>query len=286
MRADLEQALEALQENRPGAAEAALKLLQDTVYSFSMKVCGHREDAEDTMQNTLLKAMKQLDKFSNAKALGVWLFKVAKNCCLMSRRRSKFAPKEHLSIEVLMPERSELDRLAAAGTPEQFALQNESAGRLQKAVLKLPPEYRIVLVLHDMEEMSAEEIAKITGLTPGNVRVRLHRARVFLRNELSGACKTRRKKSPRKPLGCKDLFASLSDYLDGQMDVRHCDDIEKHLEGCHPCQAFLSSLRRTVELARHHEPGQLDPKFSEQTRAALLAAYQRAVAGLPKQKNT
>ena len=112
MRPEVEQAIATLQRGEPGAAEQALALLQDTVFSFSMKVCGQREDAEDTMQETLLQAMRKLPSFSSPKALAVWLYKVAKSRCLMSRRRSKFAPREHLSIEVLMPDRKQLERLA------------------------------------------------------------------------------------------------------------------------------------------------------------------------------
>lgn len=64
-----------------------------------MKVCGQRQDAEDTMQEVLLKSVASLPKFGSPKALMVWLYKVAKNRRLMSRRKSKFAPKKKLSLE-------------------------------------------------------------------------------------------------------------------------------------------------------------------------------------------
>jgi len=258
MRPELEQALAGLQKNEPGALERALGLLQDTVYSFSMRVCGHREDAEDTMQETLMQAAKQLPRFDSPKALAVWLYKVAKSRCLMSRRKSRFAPKEHLSLEVLMPDRAELERLSQAGadTPERLLLAGESSETVQSAVMRLPPEYRLILVLHDMEGLSTDEIARVMSLREGTVRVRLHRARVFVRNELTtqtaGGRKEltpgrkkggrREKVTKTKPAGCKDLFAKLSDYFDGQLDPGRCDDIEKHMDGCDPCKAFLESL--------------------------------------------
>ena len=85
----LEQALELIREDRPEAVEQALALLQNTVYSFSMKVCGHPEDAEDTMQDVLVKLLPYLRKFENPQALSVWLYKVARNRCLMNRRGDK-----------------------------------------------------------------------------------------------------------------------------------------------------------------------------------------------------
>ena len=94
-----------IQRKDSKSLEEALALLQKTIFSFSMKVCGQRQDAEDTMQEVLLKSVPNLPRFDNAKALMVWLYKVAKNRCLMSRRRSKYAPKEDLSLDELMPDR-------------------------------------------------------------------------------------------------------------------------------------------------------------------------------------
>src|ERR1700745_100303 len=178
MRSEIEQAVQLLQRDDDDSLEEALALLQKTVFSFSMKVCGQRQDAEDTMQEVLLKSVPNLPKFDSPKALMVWLYKVAKTRCLMSRRKSKFAPEENLSLEQLRPDRQELQRLSGSpdGTPETSLLRRESAKRLRKAVQRLPPEYRLILVLHDMEELSDEAVSEITGLRPGTIRVRLHRA--------------------------------------------------------------------------------------------------------------
>src|ERR1700757_3257974 len=105
MRSEIEQAIQLLQRDDDDALEQALALLQNTVFSFSMKVCGQRQDAEDTMQEVLLQSVPSLSKFDSPRALMVWLYKVAKSRCLMSRRKSKFAPKEALSLEELMPDR-------------------------------------------------------------------------------------------------------------------------------------------------------------------------------------
>src|SRR5450755_2809005 len=136
MRSDIEQAVQLLRQCDDAALEQALTLLQNTVFSFSMRVCGQRQDAEDTMQEVLVKSVPYLPKFESPKALVVWLYKVAKNRCLMSRRRSKFAPKEALSLEGLMPDRKELERLSDNGSvnPEMFAIRSEEAGRLRQSI--------------------------------------------------------------------------------------------------------------------------------------------------------
>jgi len=270
--------------------ERALALLQDTVFSFSMKVCGHRENAEDTMQETLLKAVPYLHRFDSPKALGVWLYKVAKNNCLMSRRRSKFAPRQNLSLEELMPDREHLRLLHSDGdgTPEHALLQKESSEQLQQAVLKLPPPYRLVLVLHDMEGLTTDEIARVMTLREGTVRVRLHRARVYVRNELTktrGGLRARKRKPRQRPRRCKELFAELSGYLDGALDDQLCEELEKHMDGCQPCQAFLHSLEQTIEQCRHHCPARLSQRAAAHTRKAILADYRRALGAARTQKS-
>ena len=290
MRKEVEDALELLREKKPDALERALALLQNTVFSFSMKVCGHRQDAEDTAQDVLLKSVPYLGKFDSPKALAVWLYTVAKNRCLMSRRRSKFAPREHLSLDELMPDRQELEAVSGGSgiTPEQAVLRGENADRLRQVVLKLPPPYRLVLVLHDMEELSTEEIARVTGLRAGTVRVRLHRARLFLRRELSRAegkrkPRARPPKAPAqaRPRRCRELFAALSEYIDDRLDDSMCERLEQHLDECQPCESFLASLEETVKTLRDYSPAQNDSQRTAAIRKRLLEQYPELLKSRP-----
>ena len=293
MRSEIEQAVQLLQRGDDAALEQALALLQNTVFSFSMRVCGQREDAEDTMQEVLLKSVPYLPKFDSPKALVVWLYKVAKNRCLMSRRRSKFAPKPNLSLEELMPDRKELGQLGADDSinPEAFAIRSEEAGRLRGAIQKLPPPYRIVMVLRDMEGLTDEEVAEITGLRCGTVRVRLHRARLFVRKELmkglkphSGRAASRTSSHEQstndqpRPARCKAMFAELSNYLDERLDDSLCDELERHLGGCEPCQAFLASLKATIEQCRRSPAESPDREKADGLRMKVLADYELMVA--------
>lgn len=287
MRPEIEQVVQLIQRKDPKSLEEALALLQNTVFSFSMKVCGQRQDAEDTMQEVLLKSVPNLPKFDNPKALMVWLYKVAKTRCLMSRRRSKFAPKEALSLEELMPDRRELQKLSGNpdGTPETSLLRRENAKRLREAVQKLPVEYRLILVLHDMEELSDGDVAEITGLRLGTIRVRLHRARLFVRKELAKQDQHRIRRQAAKPSGenqlsaqprqrrCKEMFAELSDYLDDELDDSLCAELEKHMDGCEPCKAFLSSLEKSIQQCRTAPNESPDPRVAAKLRRELMTDY-------------
>src|SRR5579862_9716811 len=290
MRSEIEQAVLLLQRGDDASVEQALALLQNTVFSFSMRVCGHREDAEDTMQEVLLKSVPQLRKFNSPKALVVWLYKVAKTRCLMNRRKSKFAPAHELSLEELMPDRNELELLSATDkvNPEAFAIRSEQAWRLREAVQKLPPRYRIILVLRDMEGLTDDEVAEITGVRSGTVRVRLHRARLFVRKDLmrswvpqhkSGPRAPARRDEPLRPARCKALFAELSDYLDEQLDDSLCEELERHMEGCGPFQAIVATLEATIKQCRN-SPGDCPPPKAARMRQELIQKYQRVTAVL------
>jgi RNA polymerase sigma-70 factor (ECF subfamily) len=127
-----------------------------------------------------------------------------------------------------MPDRRELGELSgrADGTPETSLLRRENERRLREAVQRLPSEYRLILVLHDMEELSDTDIAEITGLRLGTIRVRLHRARLFVRKELAKEAEDRTHRRTTIPAAeaslpalpnrrrCKELFAELSNYAE------------------------------------------------------------------------
>jgi RNA polymerase sigma-70 factor (ECF subfamily) len=284
VRPEIQNAIRLLRSSHPLSLDAALAVLQNTIFSFSMKICGHREDAEDTMQETLLRAARQLPNFESPEALAVWLYKVARSRCLMSRRRSKFAPQQHLSLEEVMPDRAELEALTSKhrdGSPEHQLLRAENREELQQAVLRIPPLYRLVLVLHDMEELSPVEIARVTGLRPGTVRARLHRARAFLRNELArrpaGRRPVRGEQTPSRR--CRRMFAVLSEYLDRELDPALCAKLEAHLEGCKPCVGYLASLEETVRRSQQHRAHPINPKTAAQIRKKLLRVFETAAQG-------
>jgi RNA polymerase sigma-70 factor, ECF subfamily len=184
----LNQLLADIRTGKPEAFDRFLTLVQNTVFSFGMKVCGEVEDARDTMQDTLLKAFRSLPEtdLTDAAALKVWLYKVAKNACLMMRRKGKFEPRTLQSLEDLLPR----DHAAVADwstLPVDELIKSELEQTVKAAIAKLPASHRIVLILRDMEQLSTKETAEVLEITTETVKMRLHRARLFLRKELEKA---------------------------------------------------------------------------------------------------
>lgn len=289
MRPELTRAAELLQRNTPEAVEEAIGLLQNTVYSFSMKVCGHPEDAEDTTQEVLFRSLGHLAKIQDPQALAVWLYTVTRNRCWRMRRKPSNAPARTLSLDELMPDDAELGRLLADATenPEGNLLHAEQHHLLHEAVLRIPAPLRIVLVLHDMEDLTTEQVAQVLGLQTGTVRVRLHRARLGVRQEMSrildgevvaDTAKSTKKKPRAKhrkpPAECRELFANLSDYLDGRVEAHACDQMREHIESCPSCVAFLRDLRAAIDRCRAMQV-ECDATVTTRLRSILTREYLR-----------
>ena len=285
MRSELIQASELLRRNTPEAIEEAIGLLQNTVFSFSMKMCGHRQDAEDTAQEVLFRSLKHLGKLESPNALAAWLYTVARNRCYRMRRAPSQRSERSLSLDELIPTEGELrNLLEGAGGPENAAIEGEEHQLLHKAVLRLPAQLRMVLVLHDMEELSTEQIAKILDLQHGTVRVRLHRARLAVRKEMArllqgvpehNGVRGKRKKQPSE---CRELFANLSEYLDNRVEPRTCEQMRAHIEQCPACVAFLRDLRAAVDRCRSYDV-ECAPDVAQRIRELMTREYLRLVQG-------
>ena len=281
-----------LRDPSPQSVAEAIGLLQEIVFSFSMKMCGHRQDAEDTSQEVLYRSLKHLPKLQDPSALAAWLYTVTRNRCYRMRGAAALSPMRRLSLDDLMPNAAELGELLLDGaeSPESKVLQKEELKFLHKALLRVPPQLRLVLVLHDMEELETGLVARILGLQTGTVRVRLHRARLALRKEIAqmvkgrragAAASRKRKPSPdkqgndaRRPRECRELFAGLSEYLDGRVGSETCDKMSAHIAGCPACIAFLRDLREAIARCKAME-APCDPAVTSRLQAMLTGEYLR-----------
>jgi RNA polymerase sigma-70 factor, ECF subfamily len=159
------------------AMERLLVRAQEIAYRFSLLVCGHPEDAEDVMQEALLKTYQHVARIGEPEAFRTWLYTTVRNACLMKRRRRAGEPSRFDSLQDVAP--------ADASRPADRQLIDAWIdGRLRKALEMLPPSHRVIVVLREVEGLSTREVAAITGISEANVKTRLHRARVMLRREL------------------------------------------------------------------------------------------------------
>ena len=160
---------------------------QQRLYTFGLRMCRDKRDAEDLVQETFLNVFRYLKKFRYETKFKNWLYRIASSVCIKRRRKSKFAPERELSLEEFIPQegapaQTELPDWAAM--PIDRLLNDELSDTIHSAIQSLPEKYRLVIVLRDIEDFSTEETAQILKISPANVKVRLHRARLFLREKL------------------------------------------------------------------------------------------------------
>jgi RNA polymerase sigma-70 factor (ECF subfamily) len=160
----------------------------DRIFRFAQRLCGQVDDAKDLVQDTFLNAYRGLKDFRGDASVTTWLYTIAAHACIRMRRKRKGEPERELSLEEFIPTSEGEFRLQipAGGLSPQQALENKQLRRaLQQAIQKLPKKYRLVLILRDMEGLTAKEVGSIMGLNERAVKSRLHRARLFVRRELS-----------------------------------------------------------------------------------------------------
>lgn len=167
----------------PGAMERLLTRVQEVAWRFSVAVCGHADDAEDAMQEALLKTYRYTATIREPEAFRPWLHRTVRNACLMNRRKRVHEPRR---LESLDQARStdggpaRLDPPHPGPNPEQLAANSRLRGRLRAALATLPPPQRAIVFLREMEGLSTRDVAHAMGISEDTVKTRLSRARKAL----------------------------------------------------------------------------------------------------------
>lgn len=251
---------------RSGDDQAVTKLLErhaPAVYRFGAQMCRDPEDAKDVMQDTLLAAARGLREFRGGAALSTWLFTIARSFCIKKRRHRVGAPDKVVSLG------SEgAQAVPATGPlPDEATESRELAQALDAALAALEPTYREVLVLRDVEGLTAPEVATVLGIGVDAVKSRLHRARVAVRDRLAPLVAPQ---EPVEPSGCPDVLPVLSQYLEGDIGPAQCAEMDRHVAQCARCRARCDSLRSTLALCRTSaQGGTVPPEVQEAVRTAL-----------------
>jgi RNA polymerase sigma-70 factor (ECF subfamily) len=154
------------------------------IYNLALRMLRDPDDAREVLQETFLKVYDNLEKFRGEAHLSTWIYRIAMNEALMRIRKNKHRPRP-LEVTDEDGERREIDVEDFAPVPVERLLTKELGGELDRAIALLPEDYRGAFLLRDVEGLSNEQIAKAMKLSVPAVKSRIHRARVFLRNELS-----------------------------------------------------------------------------------------------------
>lgn len=238
------------------AIDELLARYEEPIYRFGLRMCGDEESAREVLQETMLAAFRNLPGFRGEAALSTWLFQIARSFCIKERRG--------------VPRTTPLDAEAPSQTPPpDMQVHARQIGQaLAEAIASLPTEQREVLVLRDVEGLSAQEAAEVVGVEIGALKSRLHRARMALRARLANVVAT-------APEPCPELSHELAAYAASEIDQAACIKIEQHLATCSRCTGACDALKRTVSLCRSIPGDAVPPPVRTAVHEAILDVIAR-----------
>jgi len=187
-RAEDQRLVKGLQHADPGAVEALVDRYGTWIHRVASRLLGDPRDAEEVAQDVLMTVTRKIGTFKGEAAFSSWLYRIATNAAYERLRSRRVRPE--VALEPLLPVFDDEGRHVepvADWSPhlEDPAVAAETRSALERALGELPADYRIVVILRDVEDLTTEEAAKALGLTVAAVKSRLHRARLFLRQRLA-----------------------------------------------------------------------------------------------------
>jgi RNA polymerase sigma-70 factor (ECF subfamily) len=222
-----------------GEFAAVAKTVAPRLYRVALRMCRHREDAEDLVQDTLLQGFRRWDQFEGRANPSTWLYTIAARLCQRRRRRRSGEPARLESLSELLPSPDDpIPALASGKSPLDEHVRREAERAVGAALATLPPHFRLPLVLADIAELSTPDISRVLGLKEATVKTRIHRARLAVRRALL----SRLPSKPAPPPGhdrqvCLDLLAAKQEALDRHMPFPFSGD-----ELCERCRALFQTL--------------------------------------------
>ncbi len=239
---------------------------------FAGRMCHNTADAEEVVQETLIAAARTLPNFRAESSVSTWLYTIARSFCIKQRRRGRTVRRADTSLDD--PNSAASAELADDHPrPDANLADRELGEAIDHAVASLAPMYREVLILRDMEGLSAPEVAESLGLGLEAVKSRLHRARLAVREQLAPALASP-DASHDSTSTCPDVLGLYSRHLEGDIRAETCAAMETHLAQCPRCRGRCDSLRRTLVLCKT-SPG---PAVPPSTQQLVRVALQRAMS--------
>ena len=254
------------------ALETLLLRYQSKAYGFGLRMCRDPEDAKDVLQDTLLAMARGVRDFRGASSISTWLYSIARSFCAKKRRRGRSVHAGPLPTET--GHGADVLQIPHPGRGPEEALEHREVELvLAQAIAGLAPMYREVLVLRDIEGLSAAEVAEVLGVSVDSVKSRLHRARLALRDALAPLLGIRPKRPRRGAAACPDVLMLFSRHLEGEISADLCAQMERHVERCVRCRDACASLQRTLQICRTtpspHVPESVQRSVREQLRTLI-----------------
>jgi len=183
---------ELVRQVKSGSEEAFTQLVNlygDRIYNLALRILKNPDDAADVLQETFLAVYEKIHTFDGRSDFFTWLYRIATNFSLMKLRKRRRTVLSDEELETRFDSPNHISLAEWQSVPLKDMLSEEFKKYLNEAVDSLPEIYKTVFVLRDLENLSIKETSKILGITESNVKIRLKRARMYLRERLAGYMK-------------------------------------------------------------------------------------------------
>lgn len=257
----------------PRFATEALPHL-DALYRFALRFSGARADAQDLVQDTILKALTAWDQFEPGTNARAWLMTILRNQFVSGYRKRRRAGRR-LGLDAPDPQRAEA--LVGPDDPEASVVSQEVDRRVTDGIDALPQHYRAPLVLSDADGLGYADVARVLGIPVGTVRSRLFRARRLVRARVrdyaAAAGYLRPERDEATASGrCRAARRLLLDFIEGKVTPRVAVRIRKHLEVCCACRSCSEFERQYLAMVESALQRQRCP---ESVRREILRSISR-----------
>ncbi len=229
-----------MSEPHPASFADVAERVAPHLFRIATRMCGNADEAQDLVQDTLLQGFRKWRQFEGRSDPTTWLYTIAGRLCQRRHRRRAGEPRRIESLSELLPSAS--DPVVAfpsdAGNPDDEHLRHVAEQTVARALVQLPVEFRMPLVLSDIAELTAREIATVLGLKEATVKTRIHRARLRIRRALLTALPPRDAPPPNHDRQvCLDLLRAKQESLDRRVPFPFSND-----ELCVRCRAVFDAL--------------------------------------------
>lgn len=252
----MDELIERAKAGDAAALEALLARVAPAVQRFGRRMCGNEHDSDDVLQDTLVNVARHLSEFEGRSSFTSWVFAIARSACSHRRRGAKNRPP--------VPDDAVFGQADAGSSPEARVADRELVRELSGALERLSPDAREVILLRDVEGLSAAEVAEALRITVDAVKSRLHRARAALKRELEPV----RSPSPPRATTCPDAATLWSRKLEGDLSQLDCAAMTAHVESCAACRTACDTLKQALAACEQVAEAPVPPELQTRVKAA------------------
>lgn len=253
--------------------EKIFKEYKGRIFGLALSITGNEKDAEDVLQNTIVKIIDNLRGFRNESSLSTWIYKIAYREALMNLRKKyrQSRPLDYLGKKGI--ESSPALFVNWSKLPDEELLDKEFRERIDKAIKGLPIKYRMALLLHNFNDFSLKDTGAVLRLKDNSVKTRVHRGLLMIKDEISDYLRDKDGKEGRKGKKCGNVTGFVFNYVSGKLNRLNRRAFDRHIRDCSGCKDFFDSYAGAIRITRALECRDIPSDLQKKIETFLFSGH-------------